>query len=381
MIPFIDLAQQQKKIRLQISQAFERILDHGQYIMGPEVLTLEQDLQQFCGAKNVISCSNGTDAMSLFLMAEEEKRPFEKDDVIFLPAFTFAATAAVISRIKACPFFVDVLENTYNMDPESLKKALLKARKLGLKGRGLIVVDLFGQPAEYLALQQIAKDNDLWLLCDSAQSFGASYLDKNVGLWGDITTTSFFPAKPLGAYGDAGAIFTENDQMAEIIKSLRIHGQGQNKYENIRVGTTGRMDTLQAAVLIEKLKIFPEERKARSRVAQIYDSILSSVVKTPKLIEGATSVWAQYTLILPSEKVRPPLMQFLHEKGIPSVIYYPQPLSRQPAFSGFPNTDGVPVSCHLAERVLSLPMHGYLSDEQAHFIAQSVASFFDAVPK
>lgn len=372
-IDFIDLKSQQKRIRSRVEESFLKILDHGQYIMGPEVKELESMLSEFCGVKHSISCANGTDALGLGLMA----KGVQPGDAIFVPSFTFAATAEVVSWMGATAIFIDILPDTFNIDPKSLEQGIALAKKLGLRPVGIIPVDLFGQPADYDAIDAIAQSHKLWVMADGAQSFGAYYKNKRVGNIGDMATTSFFPAKPLGCYGDGGAIFTNDDELAKTIISLRVHGQGEDKYDNVRVGMNGRLDTLQAAVLIEKLKIFNDEIQARQKVADRYHQGLHSLVKTPQLMDGCTSVWAQYTLELPEHIDRSKLMAHLKEKGVPSFIYYIKPLHLQTAYKHFPTaTEGsLPVSEKIANHVLSLPMHGYLSENQQDHIIQAVSDF------
>jgi dTDP-4-amino-4,6-dideoxygalactose transaminase len=355
-IAFIDLAAQRRRIGSRMDEAILRVVNHGGYIMGPEVKQFEADLSAFCGAKHVISCANGTDALALVLMAKSVK----PGQAILCPSFTFAATAEVVAWLGAVPIFVDCLPETFNMDPASLEFGINTARQLGLKPVGVIPVDLFGQPADYDAIEAICAREDLWILCDAAQSFGASYHGRKLGTIGAATSTSFFPAKPLGCYGDGGAVFTNDDELAAIMRSLRVHGQGSDKYDNVRIGMNGRLDTMQAAVLIEKLKIFPDEIAARDRVAKRYNEMLGDVATVPVVAEGNTSVWAQYTLRVQN---RDALAAALKAKGIPTAIYYPKPLHQQTAYNKFPCAgNGVPVSERLAGEVLSLPMHPYLEE-------------------
>lgn len=374
MIPFIDLAAQQKRIRSQLEAAMLRVLDHGAYIMGPEIAQLEAQLSAFCGARHTLSCSNGTDALALVLLAKSVK----PGDAIFVPSFTFAATAEVVAWMGATVIFVDVLKNTFNMDPESLEIGVQKAQKLGLRPCGIIPVDLFGQPADYDAIHSLANEYGLWVMADAAQSFGGSYKGRKIGALAETTTTSFFPAKPLGCYGDGGAVFTEDQNLLELLQSLRIHGQGNNedKYKNIRIGMTGRLDTLQAAILIEKLAIFPEEITLRQQVADRYSEGLQDVAITPFVQKNCQSAWAQYTLKVDPEK-RQGLMEGLKKEGIPSVIYYPLPLHYQEAYSCYPRaTDNLPVSESLAHTVLSLPMHPYL---ETHIQDRIIKTFCELI--
>ena len=355
-IAFIDLAAQRRRIGAAMDEAILKVVNHGGYIMGPEVKELEADLATFCGARHVISCANGTDALALVLMAKGVK----PGQAILCPSFTFAATAEVVAWLGAVPVFVDCLPETFNMDPASLEQGIATARGLGLAPVGVMPVDLFGQPADYDAIEQICAREGLWLLCDAAQSFGAEYRGRKLGTIGMATSTSFFPAKPLGCYGDGGAVFTDDDELAAIMRSLRVHGQGSDKYDNVRVGMNGRLDTMQAAVLIEKLKIFPDEIAARQRVAQRYAAMLGDVVSVPTVLEGCTSVWAQYTLRV-ADNDRDALVTTLKAKGVPTAVYYSKPLHLQTAYRKFPSAgNGLPVSERLAATVISLPMHPYL---------------------
>jgi len=367
-IAFIDLSRQQERIRHRLDAAIARVLDHGQYIIGPEVAALERGLADFCGSRHVITCANGTDALLLALIAKD----LRAGDAVIMPSFTFCATAEPVSLLGGVPIFADVLEDTFNLDPESLKSAVLTARRLGLRLRGVISVDLFGQPCDYEAIEAIVRENSLWLICDAAQAFGATYRHRKVGTIGNITTTSFFPAKPLGCYGDGGAVFTDEDETAAIIRSLRVHGQGRDKYDNVRVGINGRLDTLQAAILLEKLAIFADEIDARDRVAARYDELLPSGVKRPVVIDGATTVWAQYTVRMDA---RDEWLTRLKRLGVPAAIYYPRPVHRQPAYERYPRADaGLPATNRLTSAVLSLPMHPYLALEDQARIAASLTS-------
>jgi dTDP-4-amino-4,6-dideoxygalactose transaminase len=358
-IPFIDLGAQRRRLGRSVDEAVLRVIDHGAYIMGPEVAQLEAELAACCGAGHAITCASGTDALALVLMAKGVK----SGDAVFCPAFTFAATAEVVAWLGATPVFVDVHARTFNIDPASLKSAIGIAKGGGLNPAGVIVVDLFGQPADYDSIEPVVTREGLWLLCDAAQSFGATYRGRRVGSIGIATATSFFPAKPLGCYGDGGAVFTDDDALADILRSLRIHGQGADKYDNARVGMNGRMDTIQAAVLIEKLKIFPDEIVARDGVARRYNEAFSEIAIVPEIMNGASSVWAQYTLRLPGID-RGAFQASLMEAGIPTAVYYAKPLHRQTAYKRFPTADGgLPVSDRLATEVVSLPMHPYLTVE------------------
>lgn len=359
MIPFIDLKAQQERIRPQIDAAIKKVLDHGVYIMGPEVYELEKQLAAFCGVKHAISCANGTDALGLGLMAKN----VGPGDAVFVPSFTFAATAEVVAWVGATPVFIDSLEDTYNIDPKNLELGIQTAKKAGLRPVGIIPVDLFGQPADYDAIQVIADNHNLWVMADGAQSFGATYKGRKVGNIGDLATTSFFPAKPLGCYGDGGAIFTNDDELAAIIRSLRVHGQGTDKYDNVRIGMNGRLDTIQAAILIEKLKIFPDELITRQQTADAYNAVLKDVVQTPYVLGETTSAWAQYTVRLSKNINRTSLIENLKEEGFPTMVYYVKPLHLQTAYGNYCTATGgsLPVCEALANEVLSLPMSGYVN--------------------
>tara|TARA_B100000575_G_C23135420_1_gene659490 strand:+ start:2554 stop:3681 length:1128 start_codon:yes stop_codon:yes gene_type:complete len=363
---FIDLEAQQKLIKPKIDNAIQKVLDHGQYIMGPEVNQLEEDLGKFTGAENVLTCGNGTDALSLTLMAWN----VGQGDAVFVPSFTYVATAEAPAQLGAIPFFVDVIEDTFNMDPDSLKQAIMDCKKLKLNPAAVIPVDLFGQPADVDNICKIADENKMKVLVDGAQSFGALSLNRRVGSMGDATTTSFFPAKPLGCYGDGGAIFTKNSNDAEVINSIRLHGKGSHKYEHIRIGLNSRMDTIQAAILIEKLKIFQTELNARDKIASIYTKLLSGHVKIPFCSADLKSAWAQYTIFAEN---RSDIQAKLNSKNIPNTIYYPIPLSKQKGYTQYPSvSSGLKVSDLLSDHVLSLPMHPYLAEEDIKKIVSAI---------
>lgn len=364
---FIDLAAQQASIRPLLESAILKVLDHGQYIMGPEVRQLESELSSFTGAKHSLTCANGTDALSLVLMAWG----VGIGHAVFVPSFTYVATAEAPAQLGATPILVDVCEDTFNIDPQSLRQAVMDCKKLGLKPSVVICVDLFGQPADVDEVSEIAHENSMKVLVDGAQSFGATSNGRRVGSMGDATTTSFFPAKPLGCYGDGGAIFTNNDNDFELINSIRLHGKGTEKYDNVRVGLNSRLDTLQAAILLEKLKIFPEELELRRKVAKNYSLGLSALVKVPLVKDNHESAWAQYTLICNS---RQSLQDGLRDRKIPSVVYYPKPLHQQSGYAHFPRvSSGLKVSDSLANKVLSLPMHPYLEEETQKAIIEAIA--------
>ena len=357
-IPFIDVAAQRRRLGRAVDDAIARVLGHCQFIMGPEVGALEADLAGFCGARHAVTCSSGTDALLLVLMA----KGIGAGDAVICPAFTFTATAEVVALLGAVPVFADVAQDSFNIDPESCGKAVATARKAGLRPKAIIPVDMFGQPADHAAIAAIAEADNLFVLDDAAQGFGATYRNRRVGTLALATATSFFPAKPLGCYGDGGAVFTDDDELAAVMRSLRVHGEGRHRYDCVRIGTNGRFDTIQAAVLIEKLKIFPEEIVARDRIARRYCEHLAELAVVPRLAEGSTSVWAQYTIRLAPGR-RGDFAAALKAQGIPTAIYYPIPLNRQEAYRHYPVAEGgAPVSERLAEEVISLPMHGYLDE-------------------
>jgi len=355
-IPFIDVAAQRCRLGRAIDDAIARVLAHCQFIQGPEVRALEAALATFCGARHAIACSSGTDALRLVLMAWGIK----PGDAVIVPAFTFCATAEVVALAGATPVMADVDAETFNLDPASCERAVATAKRLGLTPRAVIPVDLFGLPADHDAMATIAAAHGLRVLDDAAQAFGAIYKGRKLGALATASATSFFPAKPLGCYGDGGAVFTDDDELAARVKSLRVHGEGADKYDAARIGITGRLDTIQAAILLEKLKIFPEEIVARNTVARRYASGLAGVATVPRVGNESTSVWAQYTIRLAPGR-RDAVAAALKAQGIPTAIYYAKPLHRQAAYRGFPVADGgAPVSERLAGEVISLPMHAYL---------------------
>lgn len=359
-IEFIDLKAQQARIKDKLDARIQSVLDHGAYIMGPEVRELEGKLAEFCGAKHALTCANGTDALHLALMALGAT----EGDAVFCPSFTFAATAEIVPHVRATPVFVDVDSRTFNMSVESLKRAIVHAKELGLRPAGVIPVDLFGLPADYEPIEAIARENGMWIISDSAQGFGATYKERTTGGIGDIATTSFFPAKPLGCYGDGGALFTSNDELAALIRSLRVHGKGTDKYDNVRVGVNSRLDTLQAAILLEKFAIYADELDTRQLVAGRYSAALGQRFAVPFIPEGTRSVWAQYTLRAESTDERDAAMAALKSRNIPSVVYYPMPLHQQQAYRDYPaDPAGLQTSVDLAKTVFSLPMHPYLGEK------------------
>jgi len=366
-IPFIDLAAQQDYLKAKIDTAIANVLAHGRYIMGPEVAELEGQLSQFTGVAQTVGCSNGTDAITLPLMAYG----FGPGDAIFAPSFTFAATAEVIALRGATPVFVDVDPHTYNIDPEHLKTTIAQVKAEGtLSPKAIIAVDLFGQIADYPALKEIADAEGLKLISDAAQGLGSTLNGEHAGKWADVVTTSFFPAKPLGCYGDGGAVQTNDEELADIMRSLRVHGKGTDKYDNVRIGVNARLDTLQAAILLEKLAVFPEEIIKRNKIADRYAKGLSSVVGVPAVLPGAVSTWAQYTVV---SSHRDAIMASLKELNVPTVVYYAKPLHHQTAYKGYPvGGNSLPVTDRLAEQVFSLPMHPYLGDNVQEYIISSV---------
>jgi dTDP-4-amino-4,6-dideoxygalactose transaminase len=357
-ITFIDLAAQRRRLANDLQAAMQRVMDRDTYIMGREVSELEAELAEFCGARYVVSCANGTDALELVLIA----MGIGPGSAIFCPTFTFCATAEAIASVGATPIFVDVVPDTFNMNPTNFEVAITVARQKGLRPTAVIPVDLFGLPADYDALEQIATREALWILCDAAQSFGAHYKKRKVGGIGLASITSFYPTKPFGCYGDGGAIFTDDPDLAEKLRALRMHGQGTDKYDNVLVGRNSRLDTIQAAVLIEKLKIFPEEIERRNYLANRYSDLLCDQVITQVLPEGLKSVWAHYTLRLPFSD-RTSFIAALKSEGVPTAIYYPKPLHLQPAYANYriPELE-LPIAERLSTQVLSLPMHAYMSD-------------------
>jgi len=367
-IPFIDVAAQRRRLGTAIDEATRRVLDHCQFLMGPEVTAFESQLAAFCGAKHAVSCSSGTDALIMVLMAKGVGR----GDAVFCPTFTFCATAESVALVGATPVFVDVHADTFNIDVHSLKSAIATAKAKGLKPKAVIPVDLFGLPADHDAVAGIVDAEKLFVLDDAAQGFGGTYKGRAVGTFGLATATSFFPAKPLGCYGDGGAILTDDDELLAVLKSVRVHGGGSDKYDNVRLGLTARLDTIQAAVLIEKLKIFRDEIEARNEVAARYNQALKDVVTVPVVPDGYGSVWAQYTIRLAPGR-RDALAKALSVEGIPTAIYYAKPLHKQTAYSDFPVAEtGLPVSERLAEEVISLPMHAYLDEATQDRIVDAV---------
>jgi dTDP-4-amino-4,6-dideoxygalactose transaminase len=369
-INFIDLQAQQQAIAPQIQARLQQVLAHGQFIMGPEIKELESRLAAYVGVKHAITCSSGTDALLMGLMAYG----VGPGDAIFTTPFTFIATAEVIQLLGATPVFVDIDPGTFNIHPEALAAAVATVdrnpKTAPLRPKGIITVDLFGQPADYDLIHDIARRHRLFVLEDAAQSFGGTYKGKKAGALAELAATSFFPAKPLGCYGDGGAIFCDHDDLAAILRSIRVHGQGSHKYDNVRIGINGRLDTLQAAILLAKLDIFDQEVAARQEVARRYGQALKDVVVVPPVAPECTSVWAQYSVL--SDR-REELQGKLKAAGIPTAVYYPLPLHLQGAFAHLGYRPGdFPVSEHAAKSIFSLPMHPYLKPEDQETIAAAL---------
>ena len=366
---FIDLSTQQKLIRDKIQKRINDVLNHGQYIMGPEVFELEEKLKSYVGVSHCISCSSGTDALIIPLMA----KGVGLGDAVITTSFSYIATAEVIALLGATPIFCDIYPETFNINPDGLEEAYDKAILEGLTPKAIISVDLFGLPARYRLIDEFAKLKKLFLLEDAAQGFGGKIGSRKACSFGDVSSTSFFPAKPLGGYGDGGAIFTNNDELAEKMQSIRVHGGGENKYNNIRLGLNGRLDTLQAAILIEKLKIFDEEISKRNEIAKIYSNNLSSNFISPYIPNNYMSSWAQYSVLLKRKEKRVKIVKALSEKGIPSMIYYKIPLHLQKVFKYLSYKIGdLPKSENISNRILSLPMHPYLKRSDQDFIIDTL---------
>ena len=348
-IPFLDLKAQQARIAEDLRRRIDTVLSHCQFILGPEVQELEAALAGFCGARHCVSVSSGTDALQIAMMA----KGIGRGDAVFLPAFTYTATAEVPLLLGATPVFVDVDPRTFQIDPDHLRQRIAETKAAGrLVPRAIIGVDLFGQPADWVALRSIADADNLFLIDDLAQSFGASLHGAMLGSQADATATSFFPSKPLGAYGDGGALFTEFAEKADLYRSLRTHGEGKTRYEVLRTGMNGRLDLMQAAILLAKLMVFPDELLARERIARVYDQRLGNAVVVPKRVPDSTTAWAIYAILLPDGAARDRMQSGLRDQGVPTAIYYPRPLHLQPAYSAQHDGSALPVSEDLAERIL-----------------------------
>jgi dTDP-4-amino-4,6-dideoxygalactose transaminase len=365
-IPFLDLAAQQARIGPSLKARLDTVLAHGQFVLGPEVAELEARLAAFCGAAHCVTVSSGTDALQIAMMAEGIGR----GDAVFLPAFTYTATAEVPLLLGATPVFVDVDPRTFQIDLIHLAARIDDVRKAGvLRPRAVIGVDLFGQPADWPGIAEIAAGAKIFTLDDCAQSFGAALNGKRLGSAADATATSFFPSKPLGAYGDGGALFTESAERAALYRSLRTHGEGTTRYEVMRIGVNGRLDTMQAAVLLAKLEVFEDEMARREAIASIYDAALADVLDVPARVPGGTSAWAVYSVLLPDGQARNQAQGALKAAGIASAIYYPRPLHRQPAYAACHDGVALPVAEGLGDRILALPIHPDLTDQQAERVA------------
>lgn len=368
---FRDLKKQYQQLKPQMDAAIQQVLHDANFISGKQVAQLEEKLAEYVGVKHCITCGNGTDALSLVMMAWDIK----EGDAVFVPDFTFFASAEVVSFEGATPVFVDVDERTFNLDPNRLEEAIAVVKQQGkLRPRAVVAVDLFGQPADYERIEAICKEHGLLLLEDGAQGFGGSIGERRACSFGDAATTSFFPAKPLGCYGDGGAVFTNDDRLDELLRSLRVHGKSPvSKYDNVRIGVNSRLDTLQAAVLGVKLDAFASyELEAVNRAAQLYREYLEDAVKTPIVPAGFVSSWAQYTILLEDEAQRQKVQHALKEQGIPTMVYYPKPMHLQGAFDQLEQPVACPVTESLCQRVVSLPMHPYLSEEDIRFVTNAV---------
>tara|TARA_Y100001970_G_C14199131_1_gene840031 strand:- start:772 stop:1893 length:1122 start_codon:yes stop_codon:yes gene_type:complete len=364
---FIDLKAQQSKIRQKIDKRIKSVLDHGKYIMGPEVFELEEKLSSYVNMKYCISCSSGTDALLIPLMAKE----IGIGDAVITTPFTYIATAEVISLLGAEPVFVDIYDSTYNLNPDGIEDAIQYAELKGLNPKAIIPVDLFGLPSRYRLIVDLAKKHDLFVIEDAAQGFGGEIRGSKAGSFGDVGSTSFFPAKPLGCYGDGGAIFTNDEDLANKMKSIRIHGSGQDKYENVRVGINGRLDTVQAAILLEKLSIFDAELKSRNEVANHYSKNISPKFITPFIPKGYSSSWAQYSLLSQSKYERNKIIGVLSKENIPSMIYYRHPLHLQAVLKKYGYEKGdFPISEKISSQIFSIPMHPYLKLKEQNRIIE-----------
>jgi len=370
-IPFIDLKAQYKEVETAVKKGIDGVLEHGAYVMGPEIADLEGRLSSFSTVRHAVGCASGTDALVMALMAFD----IGPGDAVFTTPFTFMATAEAIALLGATPVFVDIDPATFNIDPDDLKRKIadVKDNRTDLTPKGVIAVDLFGQPADYDRIEPLAHNNGLFLVVDAAQSFGATYKGKPVCSLGDIACTSFFPAKPLGCYGDGGMAFVHNDELHKLLVSIRVHGMGEDRYENVRLGINGRLDSIQAAVLLAKFEVFPGEVVKRQQAAERYNELLAGIdgLTTPTVAEDCTSVWAQYSLLARDTEHRTELMSKLSDAGIPSVIYYPKPLHLQKAYANLEHSEGdFPVCEDIAGRIFSLPMHPYLAGDDQETIAQ-----------
>ena len=368
-VPFLDLRAQQARIKDDLRRRLDAVLDHCQFVLGPEVAELEGELARFCGAKHCVSVSSGTDALQIAMMADNIGR----GDAVFLPAFTYTATAEMPLVLGATPVFVDVDPRTFQIDPAHLRARIAAVRAAGvLTPRAVIGVDLFGQPADWPAISAIAEAEGLFTIDDLAQSFGGSLHGRMLGSQADATATSFFPSKPLGAYGDGGALFTESDERADLYRSLRTHGEGKTRYEVLRTGMNGRLDSIQAAVLLSKLTVFPEELATREKIATYYDHRLGNTLTIPARVPNSTSAWAIYAVLLAEGTDRDALQVRLRAEGVPTAVYYPRPLHRQPAYRDCHDGTALPVSDDLAARILALPIHPDMDEAAAAYVCDTV---------
>ncbi len=371
MIPFLDLKAQQARIEPELRRRLEAVLGHCQFILGPEVAELEDRLAQYCGAGHCVSVSSGTDALQIAMMAEG----IGPGDAVFLPAFTYTATAEVPLVLGATPVFVDVDPATFQIDPAHLADRVAAIRTAGkLRPRALVGVDLFGQPADWPALRAVAEREELFTIDDCAQSFGASLAGRKLGREAAVTTVSFFPSKPLGGYGDGGAMLTDSAERAALYRSLRTHGEGTTRYEVLRTGMNGRLDTLQAAVLLAKLDVFDAELAARDRIAALYDRRLGNVLGVPARVPGSVSAWAIYAVLLEDGATRDRVQAALRAEGVPTAIYYPRALHQQPAYAGSHDGTAMPIAEDLATRIMALPIHPDLRDEDAERVCDALVA-------
>ncbi len=370
-IKFIDLHSQYKKIKSNIDRDILSILDKGDFILGEKVYTLEKKLAKYANVKECITCASGTDALLIPLIANN----ISFGDAVFTTNFSFFATSEVISHIGATPVFVDVDKQTFNISPDLLEIEIKRVIKEGkLKPKAIIAVDLFGQLADYQKIKKIADKFDLFLIEDAAQSFGASFKDMKSCSFGDVAATSFYPAKPLGCYGDGGAIFTNNEELADIYRSIRVHGQGKDKYDNVRIGLNSRLDTIQAAVLLNKLEIFDNEIESRNNIADYYSEKLNDYVVVPFIDENNISSWAQYSILVNNEKERNGLIQYLNSKNIPTAIFYKKPFNKLDVYSNL-NNNSFYISDKLSKIILSIPMHPYMKRNEQNLIIDSIIEY------
>ena len=368
---FIDLKAQQKQIREKVNKRIQKVLDHGKYIMGPEVFEFEDKLAKYVNVKHCISCSSGTDALLIPLLA----RGISKGDAVLTTPFTYIATAEVIALLGAEPVFVDIYPTTFNMDPSKIEGAIDYAKNKGLVPKAIIPVDLFGLPARYRLIQEIADKYNLFVVEDAAQGLGGSIRSKKAGSYGNVASTSFFPAKPLGCYGDGGAIFTNDDDLAQNMRSIRVHGSGLDKYDNVRIGINGRLDTFQAAILLEKFAIFNDELDLRNQISQYYNNSINNNFQKPIIPDQYYSSWAQYSVLSRSSKHREEIISSLKKEKIPSMIYYRIPLHLQKVFKKLNYKKGdFPIAESIADRIFSLPMHPYLENHHQNKIVKVLNS-------